>query len=133
MSDTPKNSRRSLGQRGEQMAADHLRANGLEIVDTNWRPSKSVAALEARGELDIVAREKDALVFVEVRTRRADPGMAEQSFGPAKSRQVLTLARVYLQAHNIREDAIPWRIDLIAITLSPAGPQLNWIQHAVTG
>ncbi|ARJ04838.1 UPF0102 protein [Cnuibacter physcomitrellae] len=51
----------TLGRRGEQAAADHLVAEGLEILDRNWRCEI--------GEIDIVARDGDTLVVVEVKTR----------------------------------------------------------------
>ncbi len=127
----PPDARRSLGRRGEDMAAAYLRERGLEIVTTNWRPTGSVSAREVRGELDIIARDGECLAFVEVRTRRAAPGLAEESVNRSKADQLLRLARAYLQAHEIREDEIEWRFDIVAISLTSAGAQINWIPHAL--
>ncbi|MFN8561045.1 MAG: YraN family protein [Anaerolineae bacterium] len=54
--------RSALGKRGEQIAADHLRRRGYELVASNWRCRT--------GEFDLIARKDQTLVFVEVRTRR---------------------------------------------------------------
>jgi len=116
--------RRRLGQRGEQIAAGALRQRGYTIRETNWRCSD--------GEIDLVAEEGGDLVFVEVRTRRGeDLGTAEESVTPAKQTRLIALAERYYQEHT----ALPgdWRIDVVAIQLSPAGRllRLNIIPHAV--
>ena len=53
--------------RGEEIAATHLRNAGMLILDRNWRPHGS----EVAGEVDLIARDGDALVIVEVKTRRS--------------------------------------------------------------
>jgi len=72
------------------------------------------------GEIDIVAREGDWLVFVEVRTRRGDAfGTPEESITPAKQTKLIELAQSYLQTH----ESVPelWRIDVVAIEIGRKG------------
>src|SRR5689334_5480796 len=98
----------ALGQRGEQLAASYLQNNGYTIVITNWHCS--------RGELDIVARKDDMLVFVEVRTRHADSAeSAFESIRPTKQNRVQKAAHLYLAEHNLSD--VRWRIDIIAVAL----------------
>jgi putative endonuclease len=125
--------RRALGRQGETLAATYLQAQGLVIRDANWRPTGTDLAPLLRGELDLVAMDGDTLVFVEVRSRRGAPGLAEESVTPAKRRQVLALARAYLATHDLHEDQVPWRVDVVALHFTPAAaPTINWLPGAIT-
>ena len=118
--------RLGLGRRGEQLAADRLAALGYDIVARNFRCPA--------GEIDLVARQAGAWVFVEVRTRRGDRfGTPEESFTPRKRRHLIASAQHYLQAHHLED--VPWRIDAVAVGLSPRGELLRVevIENAVTG
>lgn len=113
--------KRSIGQRGEEVAADHLRRAGYEIVARNWRTRI--------GEIDIVARRDDLIVFVEVRTRStAGLGTASESVGPRKQRQLVTMANQYLQQVAPSASA---RIDVIAITFNGLRPHVDHLVGAV--
>lgn len=105
--------RRRLGQYGENLAARYLGDRGLVVVDRNWRC--------ARGEIDLVARDDDCLVFCEVKTRRSlrfgDPVEAITTVKLARLRR---LAVFWLQAHEMSARRI--RIDVIAIVRPPSGP-----------
>lgn len=84
-----------------------LRAAGMTIVERNYRCPL--------GELDIVARDGDVLVFVEVRTRtRRDRGTALETVGPAKRRRLARVAEHYLAVRRPR--AVGIRFDVIGIT-----------------
>lgn len=97
-----------LGQRGELIAEAFLRAKGYATVELNWRC--------LRGEVDIVARDGDTLVFVEVRSRRADgTEPAFESIGPRKQARMVAAAYEYLAAHNL--DEATWRIDVVAVAI----------------
>jgi putative endonuclease len=121
--------RRALGQRGEALAAAYLTARGCAILAANWRP----AGRDLRGEIDLVAQDGPALVFVEVRTRRgALPGRAEESVTPAKQARLIALAEAYLQAAALPADGTDWRIDVVAVWVRAAGPPVvTWLRGAV--
>jgi putative endonuclease len=123
--------RRALGRQGEDLAAVYLARQGCDIITRNWRTRS--------GELDIVARDGDWLVFVEVRTRRIGSGASvpalgspEESVTPRKQLQLVALADAYLFE-------LPWggrwRIDVIALELRADGSvaRLNHLRDAVGG
>ena len=115
-----------LGQRGEQLAAERLAVLGYRIVERNYRC--------LHGELDLIARQGDTWVFVEVRTRRGERfGTPEGSFTPRKRAHLIAAAQHYLQAHALED--VPWRIDAVAVALSAAGrlQRLDVIENAVSG
>ena len=126
--------RRSLGQLGERLAAEHLEARGLEVIDRNFRTRL--------GEIDLIARDRRFLVFCEVKTRRLRAGPAPgepasgapalgplAAVGPRKRRQVRTMARVWLTAASRNGPAPPEiRFDAIGIVLDPSG-RLVELEH----
>lgn len=117
--------RRKLGKWGERVAAVHLEAKGYEILDRNWRCS--------RGEIDLIARAGQELVFVEVKTRRGrDLGTPEEGLTPQKARKLLEVAQIYLSDNDLEED---WRVDLVAVELDQGGKLLRCehIPNAVLG
>nr|MBI2905674.1 YraN family protein [Chloroflexota bacterium] len=116
--------RRSLGQLGEQLAADHLAARGYEIVTRNYRCPG--------GEIDLVTRLRDRWVFVEVRTRRGnDFGTPEESVTAKKKQHVMAAAQTSLQAHAAPD--ADWRIDFVGVELSYKGEllRIEIIENAV--
>ncbi|HYF62898.1 MAG TPA: YraN family protein [Herpetosiphonaceae bacterium] len=129
MTDTsPTNQRRALGAWGEDLAARRLEAGGYAIVARGWRCRL--------GEIDLIATQGAALVFVEVRTRRgAARGSAEESITPAKARRLALLADCYLAERERAGQPWPgpYRIDVIAITLDRAGTvqTFNHIESAI--
>lgn len=115
--------RQTLGQRGEQLALAHLLKRGYSILSTNWRC--------ATGELDIVARQHDTVVFVEVRTRYAHTTEAAlESVTPRKQEKLSSLAHLFLEAHDL--ESATWRIDVIAVAFPRSGaPQLDHVENAL--
>ena len=118
-------SRRERGALGEKIALDFLTERGFVILEQNFRCRE--------GEIDIVARQGDCLVFVEVRTR-ATPnlGTPEESVTPAKGQRLVTLAQTYLQSH----EGLPgqWRIDVVAIDMDRQGrpSRVELIENAIS-
>ena len=107
---------RALGIRGEEIAATHLRNAGMLILDRNWRPHGS----EAVGDIDVIARDGDALVIVEVKTRRSLAfGAPVEAVTRRKIRQLRSLALAWLDERSIHAPAL--RFDLVAVTIPPAG------------
>ncbi len=113
-----------LGAWGEQLAADHLVASGLEVLDRNWTC--------AEGELDLVAREADGtVVFVEVKTRSGVGfGLPAEAVGRAKARKLRTLACRWL-LENRPPGATELRFDVIGVVRLPgAAPELTHLRAA---
>jgi putative endonuclease len=100
--------RRDIGILGEKMARDFLKKKGYQVIESNYRCS--------HGEIDIIARDRDCLVFVEVRTRTSlDFGHPEESITLTKKKRLRQVALHYLQAHD--DSPAPWRIDVVCIEL----------------
>ena len=97
--------RRDLGDFGERVAAHRLAAAGMHILARNVR----VPA----GEIDLVASDGEDVVFVEVRTRRGEPGGAAESLSPLKLRRMWACAMQYCD----REQVDPARARLDAVTV----------------
>lgn len=117
---------RGLGDRGERIALDHLGRRGYTLVERNWRCRE--------GELDLVVRDGEALVFVEVRTRRGEGrGTPEESVTPAKGARLALLAEAYLAERYGDGEPPPCRIDVVGVHLSPSGRllEVNHVEAAV--
>ena len=81
--------RKAVGELGEKMAKEYLQEKGYQIMETNFRCRE--------GEIDIIAQDKDYLVFVEVRTRKGSGfGTPEESITAAKKEKLTSLAFAYL-------------------------------------
>lgn len=104
-----------LGRLGEDRALDHLTGQGLTLVERNF--------LCKVGEIDLIMKQRDGLVFVEVRRRAAAGfGGAAASVTPAKRRRLINAAQYYLLRYP---DPPPCRFDLIAID----DETLSWMQN----
>lgn len=117
--------RQGLGAAGEALARRHLEAQGYHCLATNWR--------YPGGELDLIMREGDLVVFVEVKTRRGERfGMAEEGISPAQATRLLRAAEMFLATRPELAERF-WRVDLVAITLDASGAvaRLTHIQDAV--
>jgi len=111
-----------MGKHGENLALRYLQDKGYALVTTNWRCP--------HGEIDIIARDGDELVFVEVRTRRASTTEpAFESITTRKQARLVWLAEAYLNAHSLENAR--WRIDLIAIAIPHRGQPI--IEHLENG
>jgi putative endonuclease len=94
------------------MARDFLEKRGYRIIETNYRCPQ--------GEIDIIARHEDTLVFIEVRTKRSlQYGSPEESITPSKISRLRAVAARYQQTHHNLPDS--QRIDVVAIELDKRG------------
>jgi len=101
------------GRAGEDLAAEYLRRKGLAILDRNYRCRA--------GEIDIVARDGEVVVFVEVKERRSTShGTAVEAVTWRKRQRILRAARAYAAVHRMADVAV--RFDVLAIDWAPAGP-----------
>jgi len=98
---------RALGRSGEEAAVNYLRKKKFKVVCRGFRFHK--------GEIDVIAYDKDILVFVEVKTRRSpDFGQPEESVTPFKQRQIRKLAEAYLMLNSLGD--VPCRFDILALS-----------------
>ena len=112
--------RQSLGRQAEELVAQRLRREGWSIVARNARSA------DVRGELDLVAMDGDALVFVEVKARRtgsvAGPEIPVLAVGPRKQAKIRALAAAWLRDRGYD---VPrhrdLRFDVVGLRLDPAG------------
>lgn len=114
--------RQQLGRKGEQLAEHFLRKQGLRTLARRYTTPT--------GELDLVMRDRDTLVFVEVKTRRdrdlADP---QDAVGPHKQRQMLRVAQWYMSHHRCANQ--PCRMDVVAVILPESGtPEITHFPSA---
>ncbi len=108
----------ALGRYGENLAADYLRRQGMDILARNWRC--------ATGELDIIARDRSSLVICEVKTRRSTAfGSPAEAVGPRKLRRLRELTLRWLDEQQMYVPQI--RFDVIGIVQPPEGRAV--IQH----
>lgn len=110
--------KRKIGNYGEDMAAKFLTENGLTILERNFSTK--------HGELDIIARDKAEIVFLEVKYR-GEKALYNplDSITPGKIKRIVAAARVYLYIRHIPEDT-PVRFDCIGIE----GTSVSWIKNA---
>jgi len=112
--------RRAVGDFGERVAARHLEAAGLEVLARNWRCGE--------GEIDIVARDGDTVVVVEVKTRTsARFGTPAEAVTEQKAMRLHRLARVWARSHEQGAGRI--RVDVVSV-LAPRRGRVT-VSHLV--
>ena len=105
-----------IGQAGEQVAADYLKAKGYAILDMNFKNDSG----RRLGEIDIIAKDKaaDELVFVEVKTRdyqKYGATLPEENITHDKLKNLSRIAAAYLNQENLRD--ANYRFDAISVWL----------------
>ena len=114
--------KQQTGQAAESKACDHLQQHGLQLIERNYHCRQ--------GEIDLIMRDGNYTVFVEVRYRRNSGfGSAAESVDQRKQRKIISTASHYLQQHSKLAQQ-PARFDVVSI--SPQGKETNidWIQDA---
>lgn len=112
---------KQVGSKGEEIAADYLTGKGYEIIERNYR--------YGHGEIDIIAKDKCFLVFVEVKTRNnKNFGAPELSVSKSKQKQIRRIAEAYLYEKDITDTDC--RLDVIGITYEDNSPVVNHIENA---
>lgn len=109
------------GRKGEDAAEQYLRDCGLRVLARNWR--------QGRLELDIVCRERDTVVFVEVKTRKADSlTRPDEALSVRKRATLLRAANAWLAAHGAWSQ--PCRFDVVAVVCDKTTMTVEHIRHA---
>jgi putative endonuclease len=111
-----------VGAHGEELAAAHLVEAGLVLLDRNWRCRY--------GEVDIIARDGEIVVFCEVKTRRGTEfGTPAEAIVAAKARRLRKLAGVWLSMSTLRPSEI--RFDVVSVLRGRQGaPQIEHVKAA---
>jgi len=100
------NERINLGKKGEKISIEFLKKQGYKIVETNYRCSV--------GEIDIVAKDKDVLCFVEVKTRKSEEyGLPEEAVDGRKQRKLVNVALAYVKEKKVYEQDL--RFDVVSV------------------
>ena len=115
-----KKNRGPLGSDGEDIAAGYLQAKGLKIIYRNYKTPV--------GEADIVARDGETIVFVEVKTRSNERYGEPFESVTSRKREKLKKIALYYQKHNNSRQAV--RFDVISIKLRDSGPLIEHIEEA---
>jgi putative endonuclease len=116
------NATQAVGAYGERLAVRHLVDAGLVLLDRNWR--------SRTGEIDIVARDGDVVVFCEVKTRRGPGfGTPAEAVGARKVARLRRLAAEWLAQAQVRPREI--RFDVISVVSPPRGaPRVEHVRGA---
>lgn len=115
------NKRQQFGKESESFAARHLKKNGYKILERNYR--------NKLGEIDIIAKEKGTLVFVEVKAGRTHVfGNPKWAVTPKKQRKISMVALYYLKATN--QTHVKARFDVVALSLAKDTPQIEIVKNA---
>ncbi len=109
-----------LGKKGEEIALGYLHKLGYTILEKNWRAG--------RNELDIIARDQEFLVIVEVKSRQnSSLQEPEEAVGRDKQQALIRAANAYIFKHNINLET---RFDIISIVHNNKETRINHIKDA---
>ncbi len=115
------NKSQQFGQKAETMAARFLKRRGYKIIERNYRTRS--------GEIDIIARDGDTLVFVEVKARTSSRyGSAKAAVTSHKQRQISKVALGYLQRTD--QSHVKARFDVVTVTGREGGHDIDLIPNA---
>jgi len=113
----------AAGRRGEDLAHRFLRRQGFTVVARNFRPRSAGA-----GEVDLIAWERERLVFVEVKSRATDDyGTPDRAVGPEKQRHIERAAREYSRRANVDFGLV--RFDIVSVLLTRP-PKIELLRDA---
>jgi len=110
----------NLGHEGEELAREHLAKKGYRILHRNWKSGKR--------EIDIIAENKDFIVFVEVKTRTDDFLMhPRHAVTSEKQKSIIFAAETYISRYNIDKES---RFDIISIISNGKSIEIEHLEDA---
>ena len=114
---------RKTGKEMEDLAADYLSSRGVRILERNFRSREA--------EIDIIAREDRAMLFVEVKARKTGEksGTGAEAVGAAKQKRICRCADYYMHEKGVDPFNTSIRFDVIEITMK-SGCSIRWIRNA---
>lgn len=119
---------KQTGNLGEDIAADHLKKKRYKILARNWQ--------NKWGEIDIVAKKKRKIIFVEVKTLRlatlaqGRPFLPEDEINERKKRQLVKMAQIYLLDNKLPLDS-SCQIDVMAIEITAGEPKIRHLENTL--
>lgn len=117
----PRREKKELGKIGEEIAIRFLKKKGYRILERNY--------VCKMGEMDVIAREKDTLAFIEVKTRTSTTfGPPQLAVNQTKQMQLSKVALYFLKEKRLED--VKARFDVVAILLRPKGEEIELIKDA---
>lgn len=117
----PEDSRIGVGKRGEELAVRHLEEAGYRVIERNYRCPL--------GEIDVIAKDGDCLVFVEVKSRRGgSAGDPQEAVGTRKQQKISRIAQFYLKEKRLSN--VRARFDVVAVRILPSENRITVIRNA---
>ena len=114
--------KQETGKEGEDIATEYLESIGYNVIERNFECRQ--------GEIDIIALDKDEIVFIEVKTRRNKKyGLAVEAVNDTKKKHLWKAVQYYLYSRNLQDDFI--RLDVMEIYLSKGRVYINHIKKAI--
>lgn len=114
------NQKQQLGKQGEDFATQYLKQNNYEIIERNFECKQ--------GEIDIIAKDKDEYVFIEVKTRQNfNYGIPSEAVDERKQKHIWNATQYYIYSHNLENKYI--RIDVIEVYKKKNKLYLNHIKQ----
>ena len=112
-----------LGKAGERLANEFLKKLGYRILFNNYRSSL--------GEVDIVARDKDTICFIEVKTRSSKEfGLPQESVTRQKQRKLSRLATAFLKEKNLLDESARFDVVSVLLTQDKKEPEIEIFKNA---
>lgn len=116
-----RNSRQKFGEKSESIAASYLKKKGYKIIEKNYRTKL--------GEIDIIAKDKDTMVFIEVKARRSGQfGNPKWAVTLNKQRKISMVALQYLKTNG--QSNVKARFDVVSIISSHDNPNIEIVKNA---
>jgi putative endonuclease len=121
--------KRKFGDLGERLARKFLKNNGYAVLEVNYQ--------KRIGEIDVIAKHKKTIHFIEVKTRTESSsemfGLPQEAVSYQKKKKLIRTALFYLSERRLSDEAI-WQIDVIAITINQdkTKAKINHIENAVS-
>jgi putative endonuclease len=113
--------KKELGKKGEEVALRFLKKRGYRIIEQNY--------VCKMGEMDLIAKEKDTLAFIEVKTRTSTTfGLPQLAVNSSKQRQLSKVALYFLKEKKLED--VKARFDVVAIILGQNGEEIELIKDA---
>ncbi|MFA6184192.1 MAG: YraN family protein [Parcubacteria group bacterium] len=118
--------KKNIGNIGEQVAGKYLKKKGFKIIQFNYQNQKG----KRLGEIDIVAKKDDQIVFVEVKTRLTKVGqiiLPEENITRDKLHKLQKIAQIYIKENNLWENS--YRFDAVSILFDEKGEEVIEMKH----